>query len=117
RSKRIRIVVATDVMSRGIDIKEINLVINYDTPFDAEDYVHRVGRTARANTKGEAITLVNEKDIRKLVQIQRLIESEIPQLPLPDELGSGPEWKIVSNQKKKRPFKKKKGGFKKAPQS
>ena len=59
RSKRIRIVVATDVMSSGIDIKEINLVINYDTPFDAEDYVHRVGRTARANTKGEAITLVN----------------------------------------------------------
>lgn len=56
RSKRIRILVATDVMSRGIDIKEINLVINFDTPFDAEDYVHRVGRTARANTKGEAIT-------------------------------------------------------------
>jgi superfamily II DNA/RNA helicase len=117
RSKRIRIVVATDVMSRGIDIKEINLVINYDTPFDAEDYVHRVGRTARANTKGEAITLVNEKDMRKLAQIQRLIESEIPQLPLPEELGSGPEWKIVPNQKKKRPFKKKKGGFKKTPQN
>ena len=90
RSKRIRIVVATDVMSRGIDIKEINLVINYDTPFDAEDYVHRVGRTARANTKGEAITLVNEKDMRKLAQIQRLIEADITQVPLPEDLGEGP---------------------------
>lgn len=105
RSKRIRIVVATDVMSRGIDIKEINLVINYDTPFDAEDYVHRVGRTARANTKGEAITLVNEKDMRKLAQIQRLIEAEIPQIPLPEELGAGPEFKIQAKPNKK-PFKK-----------
>ena len=107
RSKRIRIVVATDVMSRGIDIKEINLVINYDTPFDAEDYVHRVGRTARANTKGEAITLVNEKDMRKLHQIQRLIEADITQIPLPEELGSGPEYTLPTAQNKKRPFKKK----------
>lgn len=106
RSKRIRIVVATDVMSRGIDIKEINLVINYDTPFDAEDYVHRVGRTARANTKGEAITLVNEKDMRKLAQIQRLIEADIQQLPLPEEIGAGPEFKIQASTFKKRPFKK-----------
>jgi len=109
RSKRIRIVVATDVMSRGIDIKEINLVINYDTPYDAEDYIHRVGRTARANTQGEAITLVNEKDMRKLAQIQQLIESEIPQIPLPEELGSGPVFNIQSNprnKRKKKPFKK-----------
>lgn len=105
RSKRIRIIVATDVMSRGIDIKEINLVINYDTPFDAEDYVHRVGRTARANTKGEAITLVNEKDMRKLAQIERLIEAEIPRLQLPEELGQGPEFKIQAKPKRK-PFRK-----------
>lgn len=105
RSKRIRIVVATDVMSRGIDIKDINLVINYDAPFDAEDYVHRVGRTARANTKGEAITLVNEKDMRKLVKIERLIGYEIPRKPLPTELGDGPLM-VVTQQKKKRPFKK-----------
>ena len=104
RSKRIRIVVATDVMSRGIDIKEINLVINYDTPFDAEDYVHRVGRTARANTKGEAITLVNEKDMKKLAQIQKLIESDITQVSLPEELGAGPAFNIQSNFAK-RPFK------------
>jgi superfamily II DNA/RNA helicase len=116
RSKRIRIVVATDVMSRGIDIKEINLVINYDTPFDAEDYVHRVGRTARANTKGEAITLVNEKDMRKLAQIQRLIEADITQVPLPEDLGAGPEFSIQSKPKSK-PFHKKKKPFRPKPNS
>ncbi len=114
-SKRTRIIVATAVMSRGIDIKEINLVINYDTPFDAEDYVHRVGRTARANTKGEAITLVNERDMRKLASIQNLIEAEIPQLPLPEELGPGPEFKIsAANPRKNRNFKRK---FKKKPKT
>lgn len=115
RSRRIRILVATDVMSRGIDIKEINLVINFDTPYDAEDYVHRVGRTARANTKGEAITLVNEKDMRKMAQIERLIEAEVPRMELPVELGPGPEWKVSSTgngKKKKRPFRKKKFGKK-----
>ena len=63
RAKRVRILVATDVMSRGIDIKEINMVINFDVPSDPEDYVHRIGRTARANTKGEAVTFINDKDI------------------------------------------------------
>ena len=96
RSGRIRLLVATDVMSRGIDIKEINMVINYDCPSDAEDYVHRVGRTARANTKGEAITLVNPKDMPRLDKIQRLIESQIPQQKLPEELGEAPEWKVKS---------------------
>src|SRR5690554_6003165 len=80
-------------MSRGIDIKEINMVINYDVPRDAEDYVHRVGRTARANTKGEAISLVNPKDMTKLAKIQKLIDLNIPVLPLPEELGEAPIWK------------------------
>ena len=74
RSKKIQILVATDVMSRGIDVKEINLVINYDVPHDAEDYVHRVGRTARVNAKGEAITLVTQKEIHKLRKIEQLIK-------------------------------------------
>ncbi len=113
RSKRIRIIVATDVMSRGIDVKEINLVINFDTPHDAEDYVHRVGRTARANTKGEAITLVNKKDMRRLAQIERLIEAEIPRLELPQELGPGPEWEVSS--KPKSNFKNRKKNFRKKP--
>ena len=108
RSKRIRIIVATDVMSRGIDIKEINLVINYDTPFDAEDYIHRVGRTARANTKGEAITLVNEKDMRKLASIQRLIAYEINQSKIPENLGEGPLFNVAKSSIKKNKFKNKK---------
>lgn len=93
KSGRISLLVATDVMSRGIDIKEINMVINYDVPRDAEDYVHRVGRTARANTKGEAISLVNPKDMTKLAKIQKLIDLKIPVLPLPEELGEAPIWK------------------------
>lgn len=92
RSKRIRILVATDVMSRGIDIKEINLVVNYDVPGDAEDYVHRVGRTARAKTKGEAITLVNQKDMYKFRKIEQLIESSISKLNPPEEFGEAPKW-------------------------
>lgn len=104
RSRRIRMLVATDVMSRGIDIKEINMVINFDTPFDAEDYVHRVGRTARANTKGEAVTLVNEKDMRKIAEIETLIENTIPRMPLPEDLGDGPQWKLPEARKPKRKF-------------
>lgn len=92
RSRRTRVLVATDVMSRGIDIKEINMVINYDAPRDAEDYVHRIGRTARANTKGEAVTLINPKDMPKLAKIQRLIEMEVPRYDMPKELGDAPEW-------------------------
>lgn len=93
RSKQVRILVATDVMSRGIDIKEINMVINYDVPHDAEDYVHRVGRTARANTKGEAVTLVNPKDMHKFHKIEELIERTLPKLNPPEEIGKGPEWR------------------------
>jgi superfamily II DNA/RNA helicase len=107
RSKRIRILVATDVMSRGIDIKEINMVINFDAPHDAEDYVHRIGRTARANTKGEAYTLVNEKDMPKMQRIEKLIEAEIPRQILPEEIGTGPIWKTKTSTgfKNKRKFK------------
>ena len=92
RSRRIRILVATDVMSRGIDIKEINMVINYDVPHDAADYVHRVGRTARAETKGEAVTLVNQKDMYKFRKIEELIESDLPKLSPPEEFGAAPKW-------------------------
>jgi superfamily II DNA/RNA helicase len=91
-------------MSRGIDIKEINMVINFDTPFDAEDYVHRVGRTARANTKGEAVTLVNEKDMKKIAEIETLIENTIPRMPLPENLGDGPEWKLPESRRPKKKF-------------
>jgi len=92
--KKTRIIVATDVLSRGIDIKDINLVINYDVPKNAEDYVHRVGRTARAKTTGVAITLINEKDMYNFHQIEQLIEMDIMKLPPPPELGEGPTWRV-----------------------
>jgi superfamily II DNA/RNA helicase len=94
RAKRIRILVATDVLSRGIDIKDINLVINYDVPGNAEDYVHRVGRTARAKTTGVALTLINEKDMADFAEIEKLIERQVLKLPLPQGFEPGPEWKI-----------------------
>ena len=100
RSKRIRILVATDVMSRGIDIKDINLVINFDVPNDAEDYVHRIGRTARADATGVALTLVNEDDMYKFHQIEQLIEREVFKIPLPEQFGTGPVWKAHGSARK-----------------
>ena len=119
RSKQTQILVATDVISRGIDIKNIELIINFDAPHDAEDYVHRVGRTARANTTGVAITLVKEKDIARIHRIEKLIEKDIHKLPLPESIGKGPEWKefqphkknrrnFPSSKNKRKPFKKNK---------
>jgi len=92
RSKQTRILVATDVLSRGIDIKDINLVINFDAPNDAEDYVHRIGRTARADTSGVALTLLNPDDMYKFKRIEDLIEREITKIEVPRELGTSPKW-------------------------
>ncbi|MEJ2595365.1 MAG: DEAD/DEAH box helicase [bacterium] len=93
KSRRTRVLVATDVLSRGIDIKEIDIVINYDAPGDAEDYVHRVGRTARAEATGLAITLVNEEDMHKFHRIEQLIEQKVMKLSVPQDMGAGPDWK------------------------
>lgn len=90
RNHEIQILVATDILARGIDIKDINLVINYDVPQDAEDYVHRIGRTARADTTGVALTLISEKDQRRFKDIEDLIEMEVKKIPLPPFLGEGP---------------------------
>lgn len=114
RAREIRILVATDVLSRGIDIKDINLVVNYDVPQDAEDYVHRVGRTARAETTGVALTLINEDDMYRFHKIETLIGSEIFKIALPEDLGDGPEWKVPSrdrnrNTGKRKNFNKAKG--------
>ncbi len=92
RSHETRVLVATDVLSRGIDIKNINLVINYDVPNEAADYVHRIGRTARADSTGVALTVINPDDMYKFSKIEELIEMEVPKVPLPKELGEGPEW-------------------------
>lgn len=83
RAKKLRILVATDVLSRGIDIKDINLVVNYDVPNDAADYVHRIGRTARAKTSGVAITLVNKDDGYKMKRIEKLIDRELEKVDYP----------------------------------
>lgn len=106
-ARQIPVLVATDVMSRGIDIKEINMVINYDVPHDAEDYVHRVGRTARVNTKGEAITLVTPKEIYRLHQIEQLIGTLIPKPENPLKTNQLPVWdmpEINKSQKSKGNF-------------
>ena len=111
KARKTRIVVATDVLSRGIDIKDINLVINYDVPNDPEDYVHRIGRTARADTKGLAVTLVNEEDMFKFQRIEEFIENKLEKLPPSESLGPGPEWKEQAPRKKKRNFKNRKKKF------
>lgn len=93
KNRSIQILVATDVLSRGIDIDDIDLVINYDVPHNAEDYVHRVGRTARGeNGTGVAITFINEKDQRRFNSIEQLIEKEVQKLPMPPDLGSSFEY-------------------------
>ena len=110
KSKRIKILVATDILSRGIDIKGIEIVINYEVPHDAEDYVHRIGRTARADRTGEAITFINPKQVKNFKDIEKLIEKEVPKLELPKGFAKAPEYKIQSKNKKNkkwRNFKKK----------
>lgn len=92
KNKQFPILVATDIMSRGIDIDQLSHVINFDVPADPEDYVHRIGRTARADSTGEAITFITEDDMRNFSRIEHMIEREIPKIPLPEELGPGPEY-------------------------
>lgn len=93
------VLVATDIVARGIDIDDIRMVINYDVPHDAEDYVHRIGRTARADRDGVAITLVNPDDIHRFQQIEHFLEKEVIKTPLPDGLGDAPEYKSPERRK------------------
>jgi ATP-dependent RNA helicase RhlE len=103
KNKKINMLIGTDVLSRGIDVEGISLVINWDVPPDPEDYVHRVGRTARAETTGTAVTLINEKDQRKFLSIENLIGDTITKLPLPSHVGEGPAY---TPDAKKNPVKK-----------
>lgn len=116
KSRKTRVLVATDVISRGIDIKDIDLVINFEVPQEAEDYVHRVGRTARAKTKGEAITLIEPKEMYDFSLIEELIEKQIEKENTPAEIGDTPRWnpERPKKQGKKKSFKGKKK-FKKKP--
>ncbi|ERJ78713.1 cold-shock DEAD-box protein A family protein [Prevotella disiens JCM 6334 = ATCC 29426] len=100
KSGQIDVLVATDILARGIDIDDIAMVINYDVPHDAEDYVHRIGRTARADRKGSAITFVNEDDIYYFQQIENFLEKEVEKAELPEGLGEGLDY--VSRNKERR---------------
>lgn len=93
------VLVATDIVARGIDIDDIRMVINYDVPHDAEDYVHRIGRTARADRDGAAVTFVCERDMQRFRQIEQFLEKEITKNPLPDGLGDAPEYKTTAKKK------------------
>ena len=91
RNGKIDVLVATDIIARGIDVDDIPLVINYDVPRDAEDYVHRIGRTARAENKGKAITFVSVEDARFFNKIEQFLKKDIERLPLPDSMGEKPD--------------------------
>lgn len=94
KSQQVDILVATDIVARGIDIDDIQLVINFDVPHDAEDYVHRIGRTARAGADGQALTLVSEKDQPEFHKIEHFLGKEIERLQVPAELGEAPEYNV-----------------------
>ena len=102
KSGQVDVLVATDIVARGIDIDDILMVINYDVPHDAEDYVHRIGRTARAQRDGVAITFISEADMRYFADIERFLEKDILKNPLPEGLGGGPEYKATAPRKSTR---------------
>ncbi len=101
-SKRLPILVATDILSRGIDIDHIDLVINFDVPNDGEDYVHRIGRTARAETDGTAYTFVSPKEQNKFAAIEKLLEKEVPKAAIPEALGPAPAYQPRTGFKNRR---------------
>jgi superfamily II DNA/RNA helicase len=92
KNKKLKMLVATDILSRGIDIEDIDLVINYDVPNDGEDYIHRIGRTARAATDGTAYTIVSEKEQRKFARIEEVLGKPVLKAEIPADLGPVPEY-------------------------
>jgi len=97
RNRKLNILVATDLLSRGIDVDNIELVINYDVPHEGEDYIHRIGRTARAESDGVAITLISQEEQYKFARIERLLEKEVTKSPVPEEFGESPEYNPTKN--------------------
>ena len=92
KAGKVQVIVATDILARGIDVDDIEMVVNYDVPREAEDYVHRIGRTARANRDGRAITFVSPDEVFRMKRIEALLEKEVPKQPLPEDLGEGPAY-------------------------
>lgn len=110
KGKRLRILIGTDILSRGIDVDGISLVINFDAPPDPEDYIHRIGRTARASKAGVAITFINQRDQGKFSRIEDLMGTEVTKMPLPEHLGTGPVYDPEANKKEFRKGPPAKGG-------
>ena len=108
RNGRIQALVATDVAARGLDVKGVTCVVNFDMVQNIEDYVHRIGRTARAERTGEAITCINPKQVKNFMDIEKLIEKEVPKLGLPKGFSNAPEYKILSKNKNWKNLKKRK---------
>lgn len=106
KSKKLRILIGTDILSRGIDVEGISLVLNFDAPPDPEDYIHRIGRTARASRAGVAITFINQRDQGKFSRIEDLMGKEVEKVQVPAEFGPTPEYNPAAN---------KKAGLKKGP--
>ena len=101
KAGKVNVIVATDIISRGIDIDNIETVVNYDVPHEAEDYVHRVGRTARADRDGAAITFISDKDRTRFRNIEHLLEKEVEKTPLdPSIFGLTPEYNPEALDKK-----------------
>jgi superfamily II DNA/RNA helicase len=97
KAKNLHILIGTDILSRGIDVEGISLIVNYDAPPDPEDYIHRIGRTARASRTGVAITFINPRDQQKFARIENLMGMEVPKMDLPPELGKGPVYDPEAN--------------------
>lgn len=116
RNGRINMLVATDIVARGIDIDDIRLVINYDVPHDNEDYVHRIGRTARANHDGCAITFVSETEQTRFKQIEDFLEKAIYKIPVPEELGEAPAYAPRTSSNRRSNWKNRGNGGKKRQQ-
>ena len=100
KNKRLRILIGTDILSRGIDVDGISLVVNFDAPPDPEDYIHRIGRTARAEKAGVAITFINEKDQPRFASIEALMGMDVMKMEIPEAFGKGPEYNPEANKKK-----------------
>lgn len=107
KSRTLRILIGTDILSRGIDVEGVSMVLNYDAPPDPEDYIHRIGRTARASRTGTAITFVNPADQKKFSRIEDLMGMEVKRMTVPEELGPVPVYDPEASKREfsgKKPF-------------
>jgi len=100
RNRKLNILVATDLLSRGIDIEDIDLIINYDVPREGEDYIHRIGRTARAEAEGIAITLIGEKEQHNFLRIEKLLGKPVTKVMVPEQFGDAPAYNPESRGRK-----------------